>query len=47
MVKASITKTSIIVNFNDYKKFLALKNNLRIQIILASKIRKSGKEFQI
>jgi len=26
---------------------LDLKNNLRIQIILASKIRKSGKEFQI
>ena len=30
MVKISITKTAVIVNFESYKKFLALKNNLRI-----------------
>jgi hypothetical protein len=32
MVKVSITKTAIIVNFEGYKKFLALKNNLRIPL---------------
>ncbi|MDH3676850.1 MAG: hypothetical protein OEQ12_00920 [Nitrosopumilus sp.] len=32
MVKFSITKTAIIVNFQGYKKFLALKNNLRIPL---------------
>ncbi len=30
MVKISITKTAVIVNFESYKKILALKNNLRI-----------------
>lgn len=32
MVKISITKTAIIVNFEGFKKFLALKNNLRIPL---------------
>ena len=32
MVKISITKTAIVVNFEGYKKFLALKNNLRIPL---------------
>jgi len=31
-VKFSITKTSIIIDFEGYKKFLALKNNLRIPL---------------
>jgi len=30
MTKISITKTAVILNFEGYKKFLALKNNLRI-----------------
>ena len=33
MVKISITKTAIIVKFEGYKKFLALKNNLRIPLV--------------
>jgi hypothetical protein len=32
MVKISITKTAIIINFEGFKKFLALKNNLRIPL---------------
>jgi hypothetical protein len=32
MVKFSITKNTIIVNFEGYRKFLALKNNLRIPL---------------
>jgi len=32
MVKFSVTKTAIIINFEGYKKFLALKNNLRIPL---------------
>ncbi|MDH3277259.1 MAG: PH domain-containing protein [Nitrosopumilus sp.] len=32
MVKISITKTAIIINFESFKKFLALKNNLRIPL---------------
>jgi len=32
MVKISITKTSVVVKFEGYKKFLALKNNLRIPL---------------
>jgi hypothetical protein len=32
MVKFLITKTAIIINFGGYKKFLALKNNLRIPL---------------
>ena len=32
MVKFSITKTAVIVDFEGYKKFLALKNNLRIPL---------------
>lgn len=32
MVKISITKTAVIVNFEGYKKFLVLKNNLRIPL---------------
>jgi hypothetical protein len=30
MVKFSITKTAVIINFEGYKKFLASKNNLRM-----------------
>jgi hypothetical protein len=32
MVKIAITKTAIIINFEGFKKFLALKNNLRIPL---------------
>ena len=32
MVKISITKTAIIINFEGFKKFLALKNNFRIPL---------------
>lgn len=38
MVKISITKTVIIINFEGFKKILALKNNLRIPLSCAKSV---------
>ena len=47
MVKMSITKSSIIINFEGYKKFLSLKNKLRIPISLVKSVSTSPVKWLI